>query len=385
MHLAPLPSTLRAMLERLPFAFIGLSPRHRRDGPFSPEELDPGAEGRSAPADARVRWILASPERDAVHPRLRLGDRRPDPAPDWWIPVIGFRANGRSVRWRRRRAGIFRMRSSGGPWSASGRAGCRSSMSRRNWASTRRACAAGQGSSARRGRALRGAPSARRRARPRPTWRRRTMSHGRAVVARTVAHLARTDGATMGDRTRLALRSGHPMTFGLEDEHRHIWPVRGRRRSRTDGDHRLTLCRARRLGQWALMRGADGRRASAASRPAPFSAIFAARTRKAVGVAVRHASMRLCGPPADASGATVSRASCALPACVDWPQSRAGCARPTAVTIVRPSGKRSPFGGETRHWRLSLPASPFSDPRGPRTGYDGPSRRARRTRCGART
>ena len=29
-----------------------------------------------------------------------------DPAPDWWTPVIGFRANGRSVRWRRRSAGI---------------------------------------------------------------------------------------------------------------------------------------------------------------------------------------------------------------------------------------------------------------------------------------
>jgi len=72
-----------------------------------------------------------------------LGRMGSDPAPDWWTPMIGFRANGRSVRWRRRSAGISRMSSSGRPRSASRRAGCRSWMSQRNSASTRRSCAAG--------------------------------------------------------------------------------------------------------------------------------------------------------------------------------------------------------------------------------------------------
>ena len=28
------------------------------------------------------------------------GYREIDPTPDWWTPMIGFRANGRSVRWK---------------------------------------------------------------------------------------------------------------------------------------------------------------------------------------------------------------------------------------------------------------------------------------------
>ncbi|MEI4235106.1 acetyl-CoA hydrolase/transferase C-terminal domain-containing protein, partial [Roseovarius sp. D22-M7] len=54
---------------------------------------------------------ITQEEQDLLSPREQLRTHQgdliwSDPAWDWWTPMIGFRANGRSVRWRRRSAGI---------------------------------------------------------------------------------------------------------------------------------------------------------------------------------------------------------------------------------------------------------------------------------------